>query len=251
MAFLGISRALLAGYTKFTYFKSALKKLYFEQIEHEVAGLTASQMADGTKYHENAMQEKISRRAEISMQFSTFVYIKLVLSLCCCLMSWRRRQGWHERKIRALKKFEVACQHLVAETDMVSLLSLQRISKFLQKVSLNRRQRLSVDFFQRYTIKESDLSTPKKNPRGMGVNRIVSECDAENNEVDQRILYEITGIKLQNDAFADDSSFEADLGALVDNLMIARNQEPEDPPDSRHSPSSLLLRPSLPGDGES
>ena len=89
----------------------------------------------------------------------------------------------------------------------------------MQKVNLTRRQRLSVNYFQRYTINDKEIERQKANPRGMSVNRIVSECDALHSEVDKRILYELTGIKVDQEAFKDDSSFEADLSQMVDNLI--------------------------------
>ena len=58
----------------------------------------------------------------------------------------------------------------------------------------------------------------------MNVNRIINECDAEHNDIDKRILYELTGIKLDQDFFADDSSFEADMSRMVDNLIGYRNR---------------------------
>ena len=58
----------------------------------------------------------------------------------------------------------------------------------------------------------------------MNVNRIINECDAEHNDIDKRILYELTGIKLDQDFFADDSSFEADMSRMVDNLIGYRDR---------------------------
>lgn len=54
----------------------------------------------------------------------------------------------------------------------------------------------------------------------MNVNRMIDECDAENNDTDKRILYELTGIKLDQDLFADESSFEADVPRNVDDNLI-------------------------------
>ena len=102
---------------------------------------------------------------------------------------------------------------------MKTIIRMQRIGKFLHKVSLARRQRLSVEYFRRYTVQDQDIDEPKHNARGMPITRIVNECDAVNSLIDKRILYEMTGIKLDQELFNDDSSFEDDLSLMVDNLL--------------------------------
>ena len=48
----------------------------------------------------------------------------------------------------------------------------------------------------------------------------MEECDPERDEVDKRILYEWTGIKLVSSDYDDDTSVEeADLSVFIDNLI--------------------------------
>ena len=48
----------------------------------------------------------------------------------------------------------------------------------------------------------------------------MEECDPERDEVDRRILYEWTGIKLVSSDYDDDTSVEeADLSVFIDNLI--------------------------------
>ena len=48
----------------------------------------------------------------------------------------------------------------------------------------------------------------------------MEECDPERGEVDRRILYEWTGIKLVSSDYDDDTSVEeADLSVFIDNLI--------------------------------
>ena len=48
----------------------------------------------------------------------------------------------------------------------------------------------------------------------------MEECDPERDEVDRRILYEWTGIKLVSSDYVDDTSVEeADLSVFIDNLI--------------------------------
>ena len=102
---------------------------------------------------------------------------------------------------------------------MKTIIRMQRIGKFLQKVSLARRQRLSVEYFKRYTVHDKDIDDAKSKPRGIDIKKIINECDAANNDTDKRILYEMTGIQLQQDLFNDDSSFEDDLALMMDNIL--------------------------------
>ena len=53
------------------------------------------------------------------------------------------------------------------------------------------------------------------------IRKIVEECDPEGDQVDKRILYEWTGIKLKNSDYDDDTSVEeeGDISVFIDNLI--------------------------------
>lgn len=71
----------------------------------------------------------------------------------------------------------------------------------------------------------------------MNPDRIVKECKVdENDPIDSRILYELAGIKLKNEQFDDDSSFE-DAGQILDNFVhYARQQTNVEPENTREPP---------------
>ena len=81
---------------------------------------------------------------------------------------------------------------------------MNRLAHFLNKVWLNRRQRVSVQYFKRYTIKDYELNFKVKGvddkapSREMSVNRLVNQCEPEQDPLDKRIVYEMTGQRLDD-----------------------------------------------------
>ena len=54
----------------------------------------------------------------------------------------------------------------------------------------------------------------------MSMERIINECQPAEDEIDKRILYELTGLKLNQGDFADETeSLDADLGDLLEDIM--------------------------------
>ena len=81
---------------------------------------------------------------------------------------------------------------------------MNRLAHFLNKVWLNRRQRVSVQYFRRYCIKDYELDFKDKGVddkavnREMSFNRLVNQCEPEHDPLDKRIVYEMTGQKLDD-----------------------------------------------------
>ena len=84
---------------------------------------------------------------------------------------------------------------------MKNIIVLQRINKFVQKLLLARRQRYSVEYFRRYAIEDYEVNKPESMKRGIGLDRILSELQPKREKADKRILYELTGIKLNQDDY--------------------------------------------------
>ena len=93
---------------------------------------------------------------------------------------------------------DVARTKLANEFDMEHLMQVTRISHLLAHLHLSRRQRMTVDFFKRYTVRPNQLSG-ERGMRGMSVENIVAGLHPKNDRVDRRILYELTGVKLTAD----------------------------------------------------
>ena len=53
----------------------------------------------------------------------------------------------------------------------------------------------------------------------MGALPNANECEPEANDLDKRILYELTGIRLSGRDFNDESSQEEDVSVLIDNVI--------------------------------
>lgn len=141
IALFAIGRFCLEGYTSFTYYKSALKKLYFESTSSNSA------QVDGVDSYQDVMRSKISNRKDIQFSWFLYAYLKIVSKLCCCCKCLKKKDGWHDKKLKRLKKFDIACSKLDMDTDMSKILQSLRISRLVQKVILSRRQRLSVHYF--------------------------------------------------------------------------------------------------------
>ena len=90
---------------------------------------------------------------------------------------------------------------------MEQLVSYVRISRLMAYLQLTRGQRLLVQYFRRHTIDKADL---KKSHiyRGLETDQILKDLNPRDNKVDKRILFELTGIKVNEDDYNDDSEFE-------------------------------------------
>ena len=75
-----------------------------------------------------------------------------------------------------------------------------RLSSLAFKVWFNRRQRISVRYFKRNKVNAADVKLFEKsnydNEKEFDFDRIADECDYERSSIDQRIFYEMTGVKL-------------------------------------------------------
>ena len=71
-------------------------------------------------------------------------------------------------------------------------------------------------YFRRNTIKSSDLDQDGRKERNFDQNRIVEECNYDLDINDRRILYEMTGSRMNHMDFLDettDSEFDLDSDA--------------------------------------
>ena len=109
---------------------------------------------------------------------------------------------------------DAAREKLAKEFDFEHVMSVLRISRFLAHLQLSRRQRLTVDFFRKYTVRRKDVDKAEANPPGMSVEAIVKGMRPREDSIDKRILYELSGLRLNDSDFKDDSSFEEDDQAI-------------------------------------
>lgn len=109
-----------------------------------------------------------------------------------------------------MRKYQRARECITQEQDFVNIIQRNRISKFLHTVLLSRRQRMAVRFNKVYTIKKMDLerevSTSIATKQPFDEDLICELLEPETNDFDRRLVYEISGVKLREDEYADDTS---------------------------------------------
>lgn len=99
----------------------------------------------------------------------------------------------------------MAREKLETELELENIVSTKRIQSFALKNWMTRRQRLSVKYFKRYNIVDSQIDK-ECHHKSMSIDRIVDECKPDEDPIDRRILYELTGRKAFEDDYLDDSS---------------------------------------------
>ena len=108
-----------------------------------------------------------------------------------------------------------------------NIVQLLRVSRFIARQSMTRSQRLTIDFFRRYTINQKDADEydecSQTHVRGRSVEAIVNGLNPLESSIDKRIVYELSGIKLNDTDFNDDTSFDEDEPTVSDDVVT--NQE--------------------------
>ena len=66
-------------------------------------------------------------------------------------------------------------------------------------------------------------SEPGRRKKGMSVNRMTEKCKPYEDEVDERMFYELTGQKVNLDTFKDDSS-ETDDGSAEGRVSMSYSE---------------------------
>ena len=102
---------------------------------------------------------------------------------------------------------------------------MNRISRLLHKTYLLSRQRRAVNHAHRYVIYDEDLNASEnKDPFARGelddpdvhAQKILEGFDPENDKMDRRILFEVTGLTFLRDEFLDEDSSDSE-GELLSN----------------------------------
>ena len=117
-----------------------------------------------------------------------------------------------------LRKIKLAQDKLEKELEVMDFVNMTRLTSFVFKVFLQRRQRVSVNYFKRYTINKEDVvddahkdKALENEKRAISQERLINECIPEDSQIDRRIVYELTGIMLEPHEFLDESSLEDEL----------------------------------------
>ena len=83
---------------------------------------------------------------------------------------------------------------------------------------------MSANFFKRYSVDAEEIERAGKKKKEFDVQRVVTECDYERDQLDRRIVFEMIGSRIEEEDFPDETSeSEAgdDDGELVEILSLA------------------------------
>ena len=104
------------------------------------------------------MNEILYKRESFKVSFLGKIFFTIISDYClCCLQRCLRKCGSYSRKKQTYEKFELALDRLSKEQDILNIIAAIRVGKFLQNVSLLKRQRRAVTEFKNYVISDKDL----------------------------------------------------------------------------------------------
>ena len=94
------------------------------------------------------------------------------------------------------------------ELSIFSYLETKRLAHLAFKTWFTRRQRFSTRFFRRYSIQTAEVNRDEKESRKkvFAADKVVTECNYEQDELDRRILFEMIGERLHEDDFPEETS---------------------------------------------
>ena len=107
-----------------------------------------------------------------------------------------------------MQLFDLAREKLNEELDMKNVLTFKRLGLLANRLTFKHYQRLFVNYSRRYTVSQAMIEGSElgRRMKGMDVKLMTEKCLPYENEVDERIFYELTGQKVNLDTFKDDSS---------------------------------------------
>ena len=137
------------------------------------------------------MKEIIKNSEPYLPTISQYV-INTIISCCFCARCcecYKRRKAW-------VKKYDQISERYNKETDILHVIRLNRIMKFMSEIQMHKNQRSMIKYFAEYQLDEDNLEIPEKKE----LTTIKELCGKdkfkpEEDMVDKRILYSITGRK--------------------------------------------------------
>ena len=119
------------------------------------------------------------------------------------------------------RKMQIALERLDREHDIRHMIEMNRATGLLIKSQFLARQRRILAYLQRYVITADDISdrssssTSKPEDRTRGSNEpfqsidlLLEGFDADKNDIDRRIYYEVTGRELVQGEFEGEDDWE-------------------------------------------
>ena len=77
------------------------------------------------------------------------------------------------------------------------MIDLNRMTKLLHKLMFKLRQRRAVQYFSRYILKDEDIDDDEfDEQKQIPIEKLWEDFDPQSDKWDRRLLYEVTGIRL-------------------------------------------------------
>ena len=117
-------------------------------------------------------------REVLKMRYIRYIMQKLIHFCFCCRGCKKRNQV----RFAQYLQYKQATERLDCEQDLKLIISLNRVSRFLHKLQLSRKQRSVVQYSQTYTVFEEDLtsnSTVSESP--LSITETLEEFDPGEN----------------------------------------------------------------------
>lgn len=159
---------------------------------------------------------------DFHFDYCTFFIIKAFTFCCCCLTRcFKRRFSWWNSRIVSYKKWQIAQKRLMDEQDIQKIIFLNRVTRLIHKIRFKARQRRAVSYFRKYVLSDNDIDSSASERQDDKVaddfmevpdaGILLKGFDPQSDLWDRRLLYEVTGMRLDDQDYrGDDTSSDED-----------------------------------------
>ena len=148
LSILGFYTWVFSGYENFIQQKSMLKRLYREsdQVDPEFKEIRDEEI-EHLDMPVEAMRNHLESHQMIELSYFQYYIAWLYSYLCCCCLDKRlRRSSFCSKNHKMLKKFDLANEALLKETDIQQMIKLNRLTRLLHKQAFLPRQRKALNY---------------------------------------------------------------------------------------------------------
>ena len=140
---------IFGGYESFKFENSLIGAVYPTspqdfQEDNDEAGPQSERKA------KQEMMRTVAERGRYWYTYQEYMFVWLLKTCCCCFCS--ANSSWYKRRLEKYERHEQASEKLQHEIDIINLLYVQRIGKFIAKLILKKHQRALVTSFKKYQV---------------------------------------------------------------------------------------------------
>ena len=222
-ALLAIARFAVSGYQRFVASKSMLKRLYGEE-DFIAADETRKSMQLQPQTPKETLRAKIEKTKDFNASYCAFMMVACFKALCCCFKPCCR--GKCRRHLDSHRKFQIAQERLSSEVDIQHMIEMNRVTRLIHKAHFLQRHRRILAYSHKYVITGEDLNKEiqidprasnainSKSESAQMIDSLINDFNAERNETDRRIFYEVTGRQLVQGEFDHEFTSDEEWGML-------------------------------------